>query len=142
MQLDDCIFCRIAMGAIPALRVLDTPRIMAFLDIGPLAPGHTLLISKHHHDSILDAPPDLLNDLTSEIPRLAAAILKATGATGLNVLQNTGQSAGQAVFHLHIHLVPRREGDGLGFRWNTTKYGPAEGEAVQARILNELKPNG
>jgi histidine triad (HIT) family protein len=138
MQKADCIFCKIASGAIPSLRVLDTPDCLAFLDIGPLAPGHTLLIPKDHHESILDAPADVLTRLLGHVPRLAAAILKVTGASGLNMLQNTGESAGQAVFHLHIHLIPRRDGDRLGFRWNTTKYGTGEGEAIQARLLNEL----
>lgn len=142
MQKADCIFCKIASGAIPSLHVLETPDCLAFLDTGPLSPGHTLLISRQHHDSILDVPADVLAALTGEIPRLAAALLNLTGATGLNLLQNTGQSAGQAVFHLHIHLIPRRDGDRLGFRWNTTKYGPGEGEAIQARILNELKRQG
>jgi len=139
MQKPDCIFCKIASGAIPSLRVLDTPDCLAFLDIGPLSPGHTLLIPKEHYEDILTVPVDALNRLTAHIPRLAAAILEVSGATGLNVLQNTGACAGQAVFHLHIHLIPRTDGDRLGFRWNTTKYAPGEGEAIQTRLLNELK---
>jgi histidine triad (HIT) family protein len=139
VQKADCIFCKIASGAIPSLRVLDTPDAIAFLDIGPLAPGHALLIPKQHFDSILDVPDEALHTLTSHLPPLGRAIMRATGATGLNVLQNTGESGGQLVFHLHFHLIPRRPGDSLGFRWNSRKYAAGEGEAVQTAILNELR---
>lgn len=139
MDGSDCIFCKIGRGDIPALRVLETPDLLAFLDISPLAPGHTLVIPKRHYESVLDTPPDGLARLTAALPALAGAILRVTEATGLNILQNTGRSAGQAVSHLHFHLIPRREGDSLGFLWNASKYAPGEGEAVQARIMRELQ---
>ena len=139
MQKPDCIFCKIASGAIPSLRILDTADSFAFLDIGPLAPGHALLIPKQHFEGVLDVPPEVLHSLTSHLSPLARAIMRATGATGLNVLQNTGESAGQLVQHLHFHLIPRRVGDGLGFRWNARKYAAGEVEAVSAAILNELR---
>ena len=134
----NCVFCKIVAGEIPSFRVLDTPEVLAFLDVGPLAPGHTLLIPKRHYESILDVPTDALASLTAELPRLAGAILHATGATGLNVLQNTGRPAGQVVFHLHFHLIPRREGDRLGFRWDAGAYGPGEAESVRSKIVGEL----
>lgn len=133
-----CVFCRIAAGAVPAARVLDTAEVTAFLDIGPLAPGHTLLIPKQHCESVLDASPAVLAALTAELPRLAAAIIRATGAEGLNVLQNTGASAGQVVPHLHLHLIPRRAGDHLGFRWNAGRYAEGESEAVRSAIVAAL----
>ncbi len=127
---DDCVFCKIADGRIPAHRVWENDACLAFLDIAPLARGHTLLISKKHFRDIRDVSPDGLAELTRELPRLAGAIMRATGAPGLNVLQNTGESAGQAVFHLHFHLIPRTQGDGLGFRWGSRSY--REGEAQEA----------
>src|SRR5712675_2835 len=108
--MSDCIFCRIVSGEIASVGIDESSDHLAFLDVGPLAPGHILLIPKKHFDDIRDIPPELLSRLTAELPRLGRAILKATGATGLNVLQNTGASSGQAVFHFHIHLIPRREG--------------------------------
>jgi histidine triad (HIT) family protein len=138
MSGQDCVFCKIATGEIPSIRLLDSPAVLAFLDIGPLAPGHTLLIPKQHHESILDVPPPILAVLTAELPRLAGAILRATGAPGLNILQNTGRPAGQAVFHLHFHLIPRREGDRLGFRWAAGAYAPGEAELVRSKIVAEL----
>ena len=138
MQKSDCIFCKIATGAIPSLRVLDSPDSFAFLDIGPLAPGHTLLIPKQHFESILDVPEATLQKVTAHLSPLAGAIMRVSGATGVNLLQNTGESAGQLVMHLHFHLIPRRPKDGLGFLWNARKYAAGEGEAVQAAIVNEL----
>lgn len=139
MSASSCIFCKIAAGDIPCLRVMESSDALAYLDISPLAAGHTLLIPKKHFEGILDVPVDLAGSLARQVPKLAAAIMRATGATGLNVLQNTGQSSGQSVFHFHIHLIPRREGDGLGFRWNAGTYAEREGEAVLSKIRAELQ---
>ncbi len=138
MPAADCIFCKIASGEIPSLRVFEDADSLAFLDIGPLSSGHALLIPKQHFTSILDIPPDVLASLTSNLPMLARALKKVTGATGMNILQNTGESAGQAVFHLHIHLIPRTKGDGLGYRWNAGSYGEGEAQSLQAEIIQQL----
>ena len=139
MPAADCIFCKIASGEIPSIRIFEDSGALAFLDIGPLSPGHTLLIPKQHYTSLLDVPRDVLTSLASHLPALARAVMKATGASGLNVLQNTGESAGQAVFHLHIHLIPRTEGDGLGYRWNAGTYGEGEAQSLQSKILQQLE---
>lgn len=120
------------------MKISESAEALAFLDINPLAPGHALLVPKRHYESILDVPAELLARLTAELPRLAQALLRATGASGLNILQNTGESSGQAVFHLHFHLIPREDGDGLGYRWNAGAYPTGEGEALQARLIDEL----
>lgn len=138
MKDPDCIFCKIACGEVPSLRIAETPVSLAFLDVGPLAVGHTLLIPREHYESILDVPAEVLSSLAGQLPSLGAAIMRITDASGLNVLQNTGRSSGQAVFHLHFHLIPRREGDGLGYRWNAGRYADGEGEAIQAKIVGEL----
>ncbi len=140
MHQPDCIFCKIARGEIPAFRVLETDDLLAFLDVGPLAEGHTLLIPKGHFRDIRDLPPETLAKIAVELPPLAAAVMRATGATGLNLLHNTGATSGQAVFHFHVHLIPRAEGDGLGYRWNARRYEPGRGELLQSRILGELRP--
>lgn len=139
MHDPDCVFCRIAGGEIPSLRLLETDDCLAFLDVHPLAPGHTLLIPKPHYRDIRDVPAEVLTALLSHVPRLAAAVMQSTGASGLNLLQNTGRSSGQAVFHLHFHLIPRVEGDGLGYRWNAGAYEERQAEAMQAKILSQLK---
>jgi len=135
----DCCFCKIVQGSIPSLRVWETADCLAFLDVAPLAEGHVLLVPKQHYHDIRDTPLELLGALTAQLPALASAVMRATGATGLNLLQNTGRSSGQAVFHLHFHLIPRTEGDGLGYRWNAGTYEPGRAEAMQADIANALK---
>ena len=121
-----------------ALRVLDAPDALAFLDVGPLAPGHCLLIPKTHYESLLDIPAERIADLMCHLPVLAQAVMESVDATGLNLLQNTGASSGQAVTHLHFHLIPRIDGDRLGYRWNAGAYEAGEGDRIQARIRGAL----
>ena len=139
MSAANCIFCKIAAGEVPALRVLEASDAVAFLDVGPLAPGHLLLIPKKHYESILDVPAGVVSSLASHLPMLAQALIRITGASGVNILQNTGDSSGQAVFHLHFHLIPRVSGDKLGYRWNAGKYKAGQGETLQGRIIDALK---
>ena len=134
----DCIFCKIISGQIPSLEVYENADCLAFLDIGPLADGHTLLVPKQHFSRLVDVPPAILAAIASQLPRLAAAILRATCAEGLNVLQNNGAAAGQVVEHVHFHLIPRRGGDGLGFRWNAGKYPAGRGEELSRTIAAAL----
>lgn len=134
-----CIFCKIAEGTIPARQVYCDESCIAFLDIAPLAPGHTLVIPRQHVTSLLDCSADTMVAVTRVLPRIGSALLTATGATGLNLLQNSGASSGQVVMHLHFHLIPRREGDGLGYRWNAGSYQTGEAEALQDRITRLLQ---
>ena len=122
--MSDCIFCKIAAGEIPSVRVYEDERCLAFMDIGPISPGHTLLIPKAHYETIHQMPPDEAAHLARRIPALAAAVRKAVGAEGINILQNNGRCSGQEVFHVHVHLIPRWPGDGLGFRWPAKKADP------------------
>ncbi len=139
MQDENCIFCKIVSGVIPCHRLLETDSALAFLDIGPLSPGHALIIPKDHHENILDTPPETMAAVASLIPTLANALKAATGAGGINVLQNTGKVAGQLVDHLHVHLIPRVEGDGLGYRWKPKEYAGGEAEDMAERIVSRIK---
>jgi histidine triad (HIT) family protein len=127
----DCVFCKIVAGDIPALTVLDTPDALAFLDVSPLAPGHVLLVPKSHAATLADMTAKQAADIAQHLPRLTQVILDATGANGINILQNNGREAGQVVEHVHFHLIPRCEGDGLGYRWSAQSY--AEGAAEKMR---------
>ena len=133
-----CIFCKIATGDVPAHRVLETETAVAFLDVGPVARGHVLLIPRSHWTTVDRMPADVLADVTSCIPRLAAALMKFDGVDGINVLQNNGRCAGQVVEHVHFHLIPRRAGDGLGYRWNAGTYGEGEAETVRDELAGIL----
>jgi histidine triad (HIT) family protein len=115
--MSDCIFCKIVAGEIPCTKVYEDDLCLAFMDIGPIAPGHTLLIPKKHYEAIMEMPADEAAHLGRQLPALARAVKSAMDVPGLNVLQNNGKVAGQAVAHLHIHFIPRRADDGLGYRW-------------------------
>ncbi|MEM9253268.1 MAG: HIT domain-containing protein, partial [Planctomycetota bacterium] len=97
----DCIFCKIVAGKIPCRKVLETDLSLAFLDIGPLSRGHTLLIPKGHYPTLDALDPDTAADLGRQLPRLCKAVAKAADTPHYNVLQNNGTPAGQAVMHVH-----------------------------------------
>jgi histidine triad (HIT) family protein len=120
----ECVFCRIVAGEIPCTKVFEDGLCLAFLDIGPISPGHTLLIPKAHYETIHQMPADEAAHLARHIPLLAAAVQKAVRAEGINVLQNNGLCSGQEVFHVHVHLIPRWPEDGLGFRWPAKQADP------------------
>ncbi len=125
----DCIFCKITAGDIPSHTVYEDEDVFAFLDIGPLAEGHVLIIPRDHHSELAAMPAELCAKIASLLPRLGRAALGVTGAEGFNVLVNNGAAAGQVVGHVHWHLIPRQTRDGLGYRWNAGEY--AEGRAAQ-----------
>lgn len=137
-NVPNCVFCKIIAGSIPAGVVYRDDACLAFLDVQPLAPGHVLLVPLDHYDQIQQLPASVAGRLMSVVPRLAASVLKATGAAGLNLLQNNGGVAGQVVPHVHFHLIPRSANDGLGFRWNPRAYAEGEAERMAAALKGEL----
>ena len=106
-------FDEILDGKIPCHRVYEDEHVLAFLDIFPISPGHTLVIPKEHSVDLPSTDTDALLRVAVVLPRIAAAVVAATGAEGFNVLQSNGACAGQMVGHIHFHIVPRREGDGI-----------------------------
>jgi len=110
---DDCIFCRIVAGELPAVRLYEDDHVLSFLDIRPLRPGHALVIPKAHCTDLRDCPPELGGALLAGVQRVAAAVCEATGTGGFNLFNANGEVAGQEVFHLHLHILPRLEGDGF-----------------------------
>ena len=109
----DCIFCRIVQGEIPCAKVYEDAHILAFLDLGPVREGHVLVIPKEHHANLLETPDILAPAIFAALRKVGRAVMKAMGATGFNVLQNNFPASGQAVFHVHWHIIPRTDGDGL-----------------------------
>jgi histidine triad (HIT) family protein len=134
----NCVFCKIVAGQIPAMRVYEDERVLAFLDIGPLAEGHLLVIPKDHAGRIDEMAPDTLAHLAGQLPRLARGVLKVTGAEGYNLLQNNGRVSGQEVPHVHFHIIPRKAGDGLGYRWVPSAYPAGRGEEIRRLFLSAL----
>ncbi len=135
--MEDCIFCKIIAGKIPALNVYENDKIFAFLDIMPVNPGHTLVVPRAHHADLLETPDDVLSDMITRTKKIAAAIMKAVNADGFNVGINTKPAAGQAVFHTHLHIMPRFKGDGLR-HWPHKKLGDEEMKKVQEAIRANL----
>jgi histidine triad (HIT) family protein len=129
------IFTRIVNGEIPAHRVYEDDLVLAFLDIGPLAPGHVLLIPKEEFETLDQVPEAIAARLGAVLPKLVRAVREASGAAGINVLQNNGKTAGQEVPHVHYHVIPRVEGDGLGYRWHPKSYGEGEAEAIRHKLV-------
>lgn len=130
-----CPFCRIVAGEAPALVVLEDDCCTAFLDTKPLFPGHTLLVPRAHHETLVDLPAPMVAPLFETAQRIAAAVEVALGAAGSFVAMNNRVS--QSVPHLHVHVVPRNQKDGLrGFFWPRQAY---EGDAHAAEVAASLR---
>ena len=137
--MSDCIFCKIVAGAIPATRVYEDEAVLAFLDIGPIVRGHTLVIPKAHYDPLTAIPPDLLHRVIDAVQRIAAAQRTGLKADGVNVHQSNGAVAGQLVPHAHFHVIPRFADDGHRWNWNAGRYAdPAEMTALAERLRAAL----
>ena len=115
--MDNCIFCKIAAGEIPSSTVYEDEKVRAILDLGPAAEGHTLVLPKEHFADATEAPEALLGHVMAVGARIGAAQMKAFGYDGFNLIQNNKEAAGQSVFHLHLHVIPRRMHDGAVGLW-------------------------
>src|SRR5207247_8712326 len=109
-----CIFCRIVAGEIPAEVVAREPEVVTFLDVQPLADGHVLVVPRAHAASVEDLKPAEADALFRAVVRLAGPVRTALGAAGTTIGINNGEATGQTIAHVHVHIVPRREGDGAG----------------------------
>ena len=112
--------------------------MLSFLDIGPINPGHTLVIPKAHYATLFEAAPEDLQACIAAAGKIAVAVFGAMGAGGLNLLQNNLRPAGQRVDHIHFHLIPRHVGDGFFPNWPAKIYGPGEMEKIIERIKARL----
>lgn len=111
--MEDCLFCRIILKEIPSWGVYEDENVYAFLDIQPVHLGHTLVVPKRHVEDIFHTDPETWQHTLEAVRRIAPKVRAATQADGLNLLMNNGRSAGQLIDHVHIHLIPRYENDGL-----------------------------
>ena len=123
---EKCIFCGIIAGEIPCVRVYEDAEVLAFMDIGPVVKGHTLVIPKAHYDPITGAPVEVLQRLIAVVQRVAQAQYAGLRADGINVTQANGRAAGQVVPHLHFHVIPRFESDGQHSNWAPRQYDTPE----------------
>ncbi len=135
----DCIFCKIIAGKIPSHAVYEDEHVLSFLDIGPLSRGHTLIIPKGHYVTLDEVPAETAAACGRAAKAVGAAVVASTGCAGWNLLQNNGSVAGQVVMHVHFHIIPRDEGDGLGYRWPAGKLDDQAAAELKAAITDRLK---
>jgi len=138
MGASDCIFCKIVAGQVPATKIYEDQVIIAFLDVGPVSDGHTLVVPKQHFERLHDCPAKLLAQIASTLGKIAKAVAAAMDSDGYNVLCNNGKAAGQLVDHLHFHIIPRMTGDGLFNRWPAYKYDQGKIDQIAANIRKNL----
>jgi histidine triad (HIT) family protein len=131
----DCIFCKIVAGELPAQTVDEDERTIAFMDIAPATRGHALVIPRAHARDLLEVSPEDLRATALGAQRLAARAAERLGADGVNLLNACGAAAWQTVFHFHVHVIPRYEGDPLRLPWIPSPGDPDQ-IAAAAQELN------
>lgn len=136
----DCIFCKIVAGQIPSCKVYEDADTLAFMDIGPVVKGHTLVIPKQHWDPITQTPDETLAKVIAVVRKVAQAQMKGLAAEGVNVSQANGKLAGQEIPHIHFHVIPRFRQDGFARNWIPGKYeDPAEMQSLASRIRDAIQ---
>lgn len=133
----DCLFCKIVAGEIPAIKVFEDERVLAFMDINPINEGHILIVTRNHADSLLDADPVDMQVVAVVAQGLAQILRRVVEPEGLNLIQNNGRAAGQVIDHFHVHLIPRKKGDKLA-ALNDWAVEPGDPEAIAA-LAEKLK---
>ena len=129
MAGDDCIFCKIASGELPAQKIDEDERTIAFMDINPGTRGHALVIPRRHATDLLEVGEDDLAACAAAAKRLAARMKERLGADGVNLLNSCGGAAWQTVFHFHVHVIPRYDDDPLRLPWTP---GPGDEDEIAA----------
>lgn len=137
MKDDSCIFCKIANGEIPSATVFEDEDFRVILDLGPASKGHALILPKQHFKDLCEAEHSTVAKILPLAGRVGQAMKKELGASGFNVVQNNGTSAGQTVFHLHVHVIPRYDGGPVIVGWN-----PGEATAEELAETAEMIKKG
>ena len=135
----DCIFCKIVAGEIPAIKVLDDEQVIAFMDINPATPGHVLVIPRRHAENIFEISEEDLAALMTGVKKCARAVRDALNAGGVTILQLNGKASDQVVPHIHVHVMPRKENDGLSVTaWEMKKGDMEEIQGIADRVKKHL----
>ncbi|KSW12051.1 diadenosine tetraphosphate hydrolase [Pyrodictium occultum] len=136
---EDCVFCKIIRGELPSAKVYEDENVVAFLDIYPINPGHTLVVPKRHVERLEQLSDEEAAALIRVVKKLAPRIVEAVGAQGYNVVANNGRAAGQVIFHVHFHIVPRFEGDGCQMDCSRSKPSMEELREIGEKIKRHLE---
>ncbi len=135
--MDNCIFCKIIKGEIPADKIYEDENCFAFLDIKPVNLGHALLIPKRHYENLYELPDDLLSKIAPIIKKIALAVKSGVNAEGINIGMNNEGPAGQLVLHAHFHIMPRFSNDGH-VHWHGKEYSKEEFSQTAEKIKEKL----
>lgn len=135
--MSDCIFCKIRDGQIPSSKLYEDSHVMAFMDLNPVNKGHALIIPKNHSENTFMAKEEDLSMLLPAAKKVGKAIMDATQADGMNISINNNKAAGQVVFHLHVHLIPRFSDDGYK-PWPHKSYEEGEMHSWAEKIRGKL----
>ncbi|MBK7404696.1 MAG: HIT family protein [Phycisphaerales bacterium] len=136
--MSETIFSRIVRGEIPCHKVYEDEHVLAFLDVNPIAPGHTLVIPKEPAVTLDQLSDGAAGGIGRALPRICRAVTKAVGATAYNVLQNNGADAHQLVEHVHFHVIPHLGGQGLGLGWKPSPLDAEQGAELGRKIARLL----
>jgi len=134
----DCIFCKIVAGEIPCHKLYEDDKVLGFLDIGPVSRGHAILIPKNHAATLDALSGDDAAAIGRMLPSVGRAVVAAAGAFAWNVLQNNGKAAGQAVGHVHFHIIPRFDDAGLDFQWPAGELSGDDAVTLREKIIQQL----
>lgn len=135
MKDANCIFCKIINGDIPSRRIYEDENFVVMMDVSPASKGHSLLLPKEHYANLFEMPDALLEELLKVAKKVAAQMKESLQADGINLLQNNGVAAGQTVFHYHMHLIPRYEGEEPILTWEPKSYSAEEMDEIKSTIL-------
>ena len=132
--MENCIFCKIANGEIPAATLYEDDDFRVILDLGPASKGHALILPKAHAANIYELPEELAGKAMILAKKMAEKMTSALNCDGFNILQNNGETAGQTVFHFHMHLIPRYQGDQVRLGWVPGKLSDEDREEILAKV--------
>lgn len=139
MRDENCIFCKIANGEIPSATLYEDDLFRVILDQAPAAKGHALILPKEHYANLYEIDEDTVAKAFVLAKKMVAKMTEVLGCDGYNIVQNNGETAGQTVFHFHMHLIPRYKGDNAGFGWNMGTLTDEDKEEILALVHTDAK---
>ncbi len=135
MRKDDCIFCKLANGDIPSKTLYEDENFRMILDLSPATKGHALILPKEHAANLYELPDEIASEILVVAKKMAIRMKDKLGCDGLNLLQNNGEVAGQTIYHFHLHVIPRYEGDGQNFSGVAGESTPEGLEEIKNQIV-------
>ena len=135
---EECVFCKIAKKESGASIVFEDEKTMAFMDIRPVSDGHVLVIPKEHYQDIFDINEDLICQVHKTAKKIAVGVKRAVNSDGISIVQQNGRAAGQVIFHLHVHIIPRTEGQGRFHSRDVTNADRKNLDKIASRIKENI----